>query len=69
MKHTVLIEGMKCEGCSNTVNRLFTALEGVERVIVDLEAKMAKVETEREISKDEYTKALAETKFTATEIQ
>ncbi|MGP6147147.1 heavy-metal-associated domain-containing protein [Jeotgalibaca sp. A122] len=69
MKQTVLIEGMKCEGCSKTVSRLFTALEGVDRVIVDLEAKMANVETEREISKEEYTKALSETKFTVAEIQ
>lgn len=69
MKQSVLIEGMKCEGCSNTVSRLFTELEGVERVLVDRDTRLATVETNREISETEYSRALSETKFTVSEVK
>lgn len=69
MKQSVLIEGMKCEGCSNTVSRLFTELEGVERVLVDRDTRLATVETNREISETEYSRALFETKFTVSEVK
>lgn len=37
MKQTVLIEGMHCTKCAERVTRVFTALDGVESVSVDLE--------------------------------
>ena len=66
MKQSVVIEGMKCEGCSNTVSKLFMAIQGVERVLVDRDTKLATVEADREIAESEYTDALAETKFTVS---
>lgn len=69
MKQTVLIEGMKCEGCSQSVTRLFLELEGVQSVSVDREAKTAAIETAREIPRAEYDKALAETKFSVSGVE
>lgn len=66
MKQSVVIEGMKCEGCSNTVSNLFMEIQGVERVLVDRDTKLATVEADREITESEYTDALAETKFTVS---
>ncbi|WP_373797267.1 cation transporter, partial [Jeotgalibaca porci] len=37
---------MKCEGCSNTVSKLFMAIQGVERVLVDRDTKLATVEAD-----------------------
>ena len=37
MKKELLLEGMKCDGCVATVKEKFSAIAGVEEVIVDLE--------------------------------
>ena len=39
MKKEVLIEGMKCEGCANTVQERFAEIEAVESVNIDLANK------------------------------
>lgn len=39
MKKELLLEGMKCDGCVATVKEKFSAIAGVEEVIVDLEEK------------------------------
>ena len=39
MKKEVLLDGVKCAGCANTVQEKFSAIEGVESVKVDLANK------------------------------
>lgn len=69
MKQEVIVEGMKCDGCAENVNRLFSALDGVERVLIDREAKEVAVESNREISETEFSEALATTKYTVVEVK
>lgn len=69
MKQTVIVEGMKCEGCSNTVTRLFSELAGVENVTVNRETKTASVEATESITKETFSEALAGTKFTVSDVK
>jgi copper chaperone len=39
MKKEVLLDGVKCAGCANTVQERFSAIEGVESVEVDFATK------------------------------
>lgn len=69
MRQEVIVEGMKCDGCAQNVSERFSTLEGVERVLVDREAKNAVVEGERAISKDEYAEALSGTKYQVVDVK
>lgn len=68
MKKTILIDGMKCAGCAETVSKNFESVDGVERAVVDLDSKTAVVETDRELTLDELNSTLSDTNFTATDI-
>ncbi len=63
MKKELTIEGMKCEGCASTVVEKFQAIEGVERVVVDLEKKQAIVESQNEIDAKAFIQALSDTNY------
>lgn len=69
MKQEVTVEGMKCDGCAQNVSQRFSSLAGVERVLVDREAKNAVIEANREIEKNEYIQALADTKYEVVEVR
>lgn len=64
MEETVIINGMKCEGCSTKVKESFEKIAGVESVAVSLENKNAVIKSDRELSQDELQQALEGTKFT-----
>jgi len=64
MKKELTIEGMKCEGCASTVVEKFQSVEGVERVVVDLETKQAIVESPNEIDETILNQALSDTNYT-----
>lgn len=66
MKKELTIEGMKCEGCASTVVEKFQSVEGVERVVVDLETKQAIVESPIEIDETVFDQALSDTNYTIT---
>lgn len=66
MKKELTIEGMKCEGCASTVVEKFQSVEGVERVVVDLETKQAIVESSIEIDETVFDQALSDTNYTIT---
>ena len=66
MKKELTIEGMKCEGCASTVVGKFQSVEGVERVVVDLETKQAIVESSNEIDETIFNQALSGTNYTIT---
>lgn len=63
MKKELTIEGMKCEGCASTVVEKFQSIEGVERVVVDLEKKQAIVESQNEIDEKVFNQALSDTNY------
>ena len=67
MKKEVLIEGMKCEGCANTVQERFAEIEGVESVKIDLANKKATIESQSEILENRLVAALADTKYSLVE--
>lgn len=69
MKQEVMINGMKCEGCAQNVSERLSQLDGVDRVLVELDTKSAAVETNREITKDEYAKALSDTKYEVEDVK
>jgi copper chaperone CopZ len=63
MKKELTIEGMKCEGCASTVVEKFQSIEGVERVVVDLEKKQAIVESQNKIDEKVFIQALSDTNY------
>lgn len=63
MKKELTIEGMKCEGCASTVVEKFQSIDGVERVVVDLEKKQAIVESQNEIDEKVFIQALSDTNY------
>lgn len=63
MKKELTIEGMKCEGCASTVVEKFQSIEGVERVVVDLEKKQAIVESQNEVDEKVFIQALSDTNY------
>lgn len=67
MKKEVLVEGMKCEGCANTVQEKFEAIEGVDSVEIDLINKKAVLESQSNIDKDTLVFALADTKYSVVD--
>ncbi len=66
MEKELMIDGMKCNGCVATVQEKFSAIAGVEEVIVDLEGKKATVKMNQDIAEATFNEALADTKFKVT---
>lgn len=63
MQREVLVEGMKCEGCANTVQGKFEAIEGVESVEIDLVNKKAVLESQSAIDNNTLNSTLSDTKY------
>ena len=63
MKKEVLVEGMKCEGCANTVKEKFKSIEGVESVEIDLINKKAVLESQSAIDNNTLNSILSDTKY------
>ncbi|WP_313467790.1 heavy metal-associated domain-containing protein [Carnobacterium sp.] len=63
MQKELTIEGMKCEGCASTVAEKIQAVNGVERVIIDLDSKTAVVESQKDINESVFQEALADTSY------
>ncbi len=57
MKQDVKVENMTCAGCANTVKQRFEGIPSVESVEINLEEKVATLESSERIS----DKVLAET--------
>ena len=63
MKREVLVEGMKCEGCANTVQENFEAIEGVKSVEIDLVNKKVVLESQSAIDNNTLNSTLSDTKY------
>lgn len=60
---TISIEGMQCNHCKMTVEKVLGAIEGVTKVEVSLENKTATIETNKEVSDDTIKAVIEEAGF------
>ncbi|WP_080146053.1 heavy-metal-associated domain-containing protein [Marinilactibacillus piezotolerans] len=63
MEQVMTVNGMKCEGCANTVKDKLSAIETVASVKIDLENKTATVESARGISEETADSSLKDTHY------
>ena len=63
MQQEVLVEGMKCQGCVNTVKTRIESIEGVESVSVDQESKKVTVNSQSVVDKTAFMAVLEDTKY------
>jgi len=69
MEKKLMIEGMTCNGCANTVLRKLQSIEGVTEVTVSRETNSAVIRGENEVSNEAIYESLADVKYNVTEIQ
>lgn len=67
MKNEIIVEGMTCAGCANTVKTKFEAVDGVKSVGVDLESKKITIESDSKIDKETLIAALSDTNYSIVE--
>ena len=60
MKKVITIEGMSCMHCAGAVEKALGGVEGVANAKVDLNAKTATVELEKEVPDDVLMAAVTE---------
>ena len=65
---TIVIEGMQCNHCKMTVEKVLGAIDGVEKVEVNLENKTAKIEISKEVEDSKIKEVIEEEGFTVKEI-
>ena len=63
MKKTILIEGMQCNHCKMSVEKVLSAIDGVTKVEVDLENKSATIEFTKEIEDSKIKEVIEEIGF------
>lgn len=63
MRKEVLLEGMKCEGCANTVVERFSSVPGVNEAVANLEAKSVLIQTDAPVNEAELSDSLSDTKY------
>ena len=60
---TIVIEGMQCNHCKMTVEKVLGALDGVEKVEVNLSDKTAVVEMSKEVANSKIKEVIEEAGF------
>jgi copper chaperone CopZ len=60
MIQTISVTGMTCQNCVRHVSQALSALPGVRSVDVDLASGAARLDTERQIPRDELSASLDE---------
>ncbi len=68
MKKTLHIEGMTCGNCVKHTTEALEKLDGVTSVNVDLAAKSAVVEADKDITDDVFKEAVSEAGYTVTSV-
>lgn len=66
---TIVIEGMQCNHCKMTVEKVLGALEGVEKAEVNLSDKTAVIEMSKEVADSKIKEVIEEAGFTVKEIK
>lgn len=58
MEQTINVTGMTCQNCVRHVRGALEALPGVHNVEVDLQSATARLDVDRQISREELNRAL-----------
>lgn len=66
---TIYIEGMSCNHCKMTVEKVLRNLDGVDNVEVSLEDKKAIIKTNKDVSDEEIRKVIEEEGYEVKEIK
>lgn len=66
MKKTLLVDGMVCTGCANTVQTRFQELSGVSEVEVNLDVKEVHVTGAENISQADFNESLEGTNYSVS---
>ena len=64
MTKTLKVDGMMCPRCKAHVEKALMAVDGVESVLVDLDAKTATVTLNTEVATEVLNKAVTEAGYT-----
>lgn len=62
-RKTIVIEGMQCNHCKMTVEKVLGAIEGVEKVEVNLENKTVVIEISKQIDDNTIKNVIEEAGF------
>lgn len=68
MKKVLTIDGMMCDHCKMTVEKVLSRIPGVVSARVDLKAKTATVELSGNVSDEEFTRVISESGYTILSI-
>ncbi|MDG1427402.1 MAG: heavy metal-associated domain-containing protein [Crocinitomicaceae bacterium] len=68
MNLIIEVQNLKCEGCAGTITSKILALEGVEKVIVDVESSAVEVSIEEEAFSETVVTRLSELGYPVLEI-
>jgi copper chaperone CopZ len=60
MKNTIVVENIKCGGCSNTIVKSLQKIEGVTEVDINIETQEITIESDTEINMENITAKLAQ---------
>ena len=63
MEITLSVNGMKCQGCVDKLEKFVGELEGIERIQVDFPAKSVKVEFNAPATKEQICEAILDAGF------
>jgi copper ion binding protein len=63
MVKTYSVPEVHCDHCVAAINRELGQIEGVERIVVDLEAKTVEVEMDESVSEEQIIEGLYEAGF------
>lgn len=69
MKKIITIVGMQCNHCKMSVEETLLQLEGVTKVEVDLDKKIATIEINQEVSNEKIIEAIEEIGFEVDHIE
>lgn len=69
MRKELTVEGMKCEGCANTVVERFTGISGVKEAVVNLETKSVHIQGDAPVNETELRESLSDTNYSVVGIK
>lgn len=69
MKKIITIIGMQCNHCKMSVEEALLQLEGITKVEVDLDKKIATIEINQEVSNEKIIEAIEEIGFEVEHIE
>lgn len=69
MNKTMIVEGMMCAHCTGRVEKALAAIDGVDKVEMNLEGKSAALTLSKEVGDQVLTDAVTEAGYEVVEIR